>query len=192
MYFRKAFLIAVIVIFTYILWPGSSSTKAANDTTKTGDMAKFKEQIPRIPISKTPFINENGKKTNLHTHKGNWLLVNFWATWCAPCIRELPYIYNLKQEMSTSKIKILLISIDRSGPSMFQPVLDKLKLKGLKSASDPKAALMRALKLSGVPTTLLIDPNGLIAGSLTGDAIWDSPRAIALLNHYINEDLGAQ
>ena len=90
--------------------------------------------------------------------------------------------------MSTSKIKILLISIDRSGSSIFQPFLDKLKLKGLKSASDPKAALMRALKLSGVPTSLLIDPNGLIAGSLTGDAKWDSPEAVSLLNYYINKD----
>ena len=188
MCFRQVFLIAVIVTFTCILWPGGSFTKASNETSKTGDMSKFKEQIPRIPISKTPFINEDGKKTNLHTHKGNWLLVNFWATWCAPCIRELPYIYNLKQEMSTSKIKILLISIDRSGSSMFQPVLDKLKLKDLKSASDPKAALMRSLQLSGVPTSLLIDPNGPIAGSLTGDVKWDSPQAIALLNRYINKD----
>ena len=188
MYFRKAFLIVVIVTFTNILWPGGSFTKAANDATKTGDMTKFKEQIPRIPAPKIPFINQDGKKTNLHVLKGNWLLVNFWATWCTPCIRELPYIYNLKQEMSTSKIKILLISIDRSGSSIFQPFLDKLKLKGLKSASDPKAALMRALKLSGVPTSLLIDPNGLIAGSLTGDAKWDSPEAVSLLNYYINKD----
>ena len=77
-------------------------------------------------------------------------------------------------------------SIDRAGPKVYKPFLKKLGLSQLKSASDPKANLMRALKISGIPTTLLIDPNSYIVGIYTGDAKWDSPSAETLLMHYIN------
>ena len=164
----------------------TSLTNASTPLPKAGEMAKFVELNPPLPIPKASFFTTDGKKINLNMYKGAWLLVNFWATWCAPCISELPSLYNLKQNKSSSKFKILLISIDRSGPKIYNPFLEKLGLDHLNSASDPKANLMRALKISGIPTTLLINPKGYIVGMYTGDAKWDSPSAEALLMHYIN------
>ena len=164
----------------------TSLTNASTPPPKEGGMVKFVELNPPLPIPEASFSTTDGKKINLNMFKGAWVLVNFWATWCAPCISELPSLYNLKQNKSSSKFKILLVSIDRAGPKVYKPFLKKLGLSQLKSASDPKANLMRALKISGIPTTLLIDPNSYIVGMYTGDAKWDSPSAEALLMHYID------
>ena len=186
MHFRITLLRAIIVVLVYIVWSDTSLTKASTPPPKEGDMVKFLELAPPLPVPEASFYTSNGKKINLNMFKGAWLLVNFWATWCAPCISELPSLYNLKQNKSSSKFKILLVSIDRAGPKVYKPFLKKLGLSQLKSASDPKANLMRALKISGIPTTLLIDPNSYIVGMYTGDAKWDSPSAETLLMHYIN------
>ena len=186
MHFRITLLRAIIVVLVYIVWSDTSLTKASTPPPKEGDMVKFLELAPPLPVPEASFYTSNGKKINLNMFKGAWLLVNFWATWCAPCISELPSLYNLKQNKSSSKFKILLISIDRAGPKIYNPFLEKLGLGHLNSASDPKAKLMRALKISGIPTTLLIHPRGYIVGMYTGDAKWDSPSAEALLMHYID------
>ena len=186
MHFRIIWLRAIIVVLVYIVCSDTSLTKASTPPPKEGDMVKFVELAPPLPVPEASFYTSNGKKINLNMFKGAWLLVNFWATWCAPCISELPSLYNLKQNKSSSKFKILLVSIDRAGPKVYKPFLKKLGLSQLKSASDPKANLMRALKISGIPTTLLIDPKSYIVGMYTGDAKWDSPSAETLLMHYIN------
>ena len=186
MHFRITLLRAIIVVLVYIVWSDTSLTKASTPPPKEGDMVKFVELAPPLPVPEAPFYTSNGKKINLNMFKGAWLLVNFWATWCAPCISELPSLYNLKQNKSSSKFKILLISIDRAGPKIYNPFLEKLGLGHLNSASDPKAKLMRALKISGIPTTLLIHPRGYIVGMYTGDAKWDHPFAETLLMHYVD------
>ena len=186
MHFRITLLRAIIVVLVYIVWSDTSLTKASTPPPKEGDMVKFVELAPQLPVPEAYFYTSNGKKINLNMFKGAWLLVNFWATWCAPCISELPSLYNLKQNKSSSKFKILLVSIDRAGPKVYKPFLKKLGLSQLKSASDPKANLMRALKISGIPTTLLIDPKSYIVGMYTGDAKWDHPFAETLLMHYVD------
>jgi thiol-disulfide isomerase/thioredoxin len=185
-HFRITLLRAIIVVLVYIVWSDTSLTKASTPPPKEGDMVKFVELAPPLPVPEASFYTSNGKKINLNMFKGAWLLVNFWATWCAPCISELPSLYNLKQNKSSSKFKILLVSIDRAGPKVYKPFLKKLGLSQLKSASDPKANLMRALKISGIPTTLLIDPKSYIVGMYTGDAKWDHPFAETLLMHYVD------
>ena len=152
---------------------------------KSGDMNKFTENNPSIESPSTPFIDPSGKEVTLHEFKNNWTLLNFWATWCAPCISELPSLAKLESKINNSKFKLLLISIDRSGPKVFQPFLKRLGLTSLKSGSDPKASLMRKLGLTGIPTTLLISPTGKVVGKLVGTAKWDTPSAVELVNFYL-------
>ena len=114
------------------------------------------------------------------------MLVNFWATWCSPCIRELPSIDNLRRAVSDPRLEIILVSIDRGGAKVHQPFLEKLGITALTSASDPRAALLRALKGPGIPITLLISPQSQVLGRLIGDAEWDSPEARALIQYYLD------
>ena len=78
---------------------------------KSGDMNKFTENNPSIESPSTPFIDPSGKEVTLHEFKNNWTLLNFWATWCAPCISELPSLAKLESKINNSKFKLLLISI---------------------------------------------------------------------------------
>jgi thiol-disulfide isomerase/thioredoxin len=181
------FLIARIITLIYIIWVLTISATVLAKAPADGDMVNFIEQIPPKPAPNTPFISPDGKIINLHDLKGTWMLLNFWATWCAPCVRELPSIYELQKNTITNKFKVLLISIDKAGRQTYEPFLENLNLQALKSASDPRSKLMRSLKLTGVPTTLLLDPSGHIVGRLTGDANWSSRSAKTLINYYINQ-----
>ena len=132
------------------------------------------------------FQDRDGAKIDLNSINTDEIyILNFWATWCAPCISELPSLAKLESKINNSKFKLLLISIDRSGPKVFQPFLKRLGLASLKSGSDPKASLMRELGLTGIPTTLLISPTGKVVGKLVGTAKWDTPSAVELVNFYL-------
>ena len=128
MYFRITLLRTTIAVFFYMICSDTSLTNASTPPPKEGGMVKFVELNPPLPIPEASFSTTDGKKINLNMFKGAWVLVNFWATWCAPCISELPSLYNLKQNKSSSKFKILLISIDRAGPKIYNPFLEKLGL----------------------------------------------------------------
>jgi len=184
--FTAIFLIVRIIAPIYIIWMLTISAIVFAEAPKNGDMVNFTEQIPPKPAPNTTFISPDGKIINLHDLKGTWVLLNFWATWCAPCIRELPSIYELQKTTINNKFKVLLISIDKAGSQTYEPFLKSLNLQDLKSASDPRSKLMRSLKLTGVPTTLLLDPNGRIVGRLIGDASWSSRSAKKLIHYYIN------
>ena len=180
------FLTTRIITTIYIIWIFTISAIVFAEAPKVGDMINFIEQIPPSPVPNTPFVDKDGKKTNLRDLKGTWVLLNFWATWCAPCIRELPSIYELQKKIINKKFKVLLISIDKSGSQTYEPFLKNLNLRGLESASDPRSKLMHSLKLTGIPTTLLFDPNGRIVGRLIGDTNWSSQSATKLIDYYIN------
>ena len=113
--------------------------------------------------------------------------VGGWATWCAPCISELPSLSKLQEKLDNTKFKLLLISIDRSGEKVFKPFLKKIGLTSLKSGNDPKTLLMQKLGLTGIPTTLLVSPTGEVIGKLVGTAKWDTRSAIDLVNFYLQK-----
>jgi len=157
----------------------------AADPPISGTMIKFVASDPPVPVPETPFISADGETIKLADLKGRFVLLNFWATWCAPCIRELPSIEALSQAVTDPRFEVMLVSIDRGGAKVHQPFLQKLGITTLSSASDPSAKLLRALKSPGVPVTLLIGPDGMIQGRLIGDAEWDSEPARALIHHYL-------
>ncbi|MDA1309942.1 MAG: TlpA disulfide reductase family protein [Proteobacteria bacterium] len=159
---------------------------ASSDPPIAGSMIKFVASDPPVPVPDTPFISADGQTIKLSDLKGRLVLVNFWATWCSPCIRELPSIDNLRRAVSDPRLEIILVSIDRGGAKVHQPFLEKLGITALTSASDPRAALLRALKGPGIPITLLISPQSQVLGRLIGDAEWDSPEARALIQYYLD------
>jgi thiol-disulfide isomerase/thioredoxin len=183
-YFRAIFLITRIITTFFIIWMLTISATVFAEPPKDGDMVDFTEEIPPKLASNTPFIGPDGKIITLLDLKGTWVFLNFWATWCAPCIQELPSIYELQKNTINNKLKVLLISIDKSGRQTYEPFLKNLNLRGLESASDPRSKLMRSLKLTGIPTTLLLDPKGRIVGKLIGDANWSSQSAKKLIDYY--------
>ncbi len=155
---------------------------------RTGGMEQFTLNTPPLPVPETRFLDETGKEVSLADFKGRVLLVNFWATWCAPCVEELPSLDRLQGALGSKDFTVLAISEDRQGAATARPFLEKHGLKRLAAHADRQMGLARALGLRGMPSTYLIDRKGNVVGSLTGAAEWDSPAAKELIRRHIAAD----
>lgn len=107
--------------------------------------------------------------------------MNFWATWCAPCVKELPSLDRLSAALPLETHTVLIISTDRGGPKKVPPFLKKLKTENLAPYLDAKSTLGRAFGMRGLPTTYIIGKDGNVVAKLEGAAEWDSEEIVAWL-----------
>lgn len=152
----------------------------------TGGYGAYEPLSEPKPAPSTAFLDPDGRPIKLDAYRGRMLLLNLWATWCAPCVKELPALDRLQAGLGDDRFQVLLVSVDRKGLAVAAPFLEKLGVRNLRTAADPTSELARALGVSGLPTTLLIDAEGRILGRMLGDAEWDSAAAKALILHYLN------
>lgn len=139
------------------------------------------------PAPDVAFLDANGDTIKLDTLRGQVVLLNFWATWCAPCVKELPALDSLQADLGGADFTVLLVSVDRKGAAVADPFLEGLEIGHLKTAIDAKSNLVRAFGAAGLPTTFLLDREGRVRGRLQGDAAWDSEAAKDLIRHYLQE-----
>ena len=133
----------------------------------------------------TPILTADGGVLNLSRFQGKVVLLNFWATWCPPCIREMPSLDRLQAELGGDTFTVVVLSIDRLGLDVVAPFFKRLGLKNLTIYLDPKSTAGNAFGLYGLPISYIIDHEGLVMGYLVGAAEWDSVEARSLLNYYI-------
>jgi thiol-disulfide isomerase/thioredoxin len=115
------------------------------------------------------------------------VLLNFWATWCAPCIREMPALDRVQARFEEAGLTVVAVSEDFAGLPVVRPFFERLKLEHLQVYLDVDFALLKALGVQGLPTTLLIDRQGRLVGGLEGPAEWDEDDAAALIRYYLSE-----
>ena len=177
-----AILSAVILLIVVISAPQSSkdrtSTLPAGGVTDSALPALH--ETPR-DVADVTLSDGEGKETSLDAFKGQVVVVNFWATWCAPCIRELPSLMRLREIFKDRNLALMAISQDLKGAEAVVPFLEKNGLSGLPVFYDPKGAAARALGVSRLPTTLFMDTAGREAGRFEGAYEWDQPEILELL-----------
>jgi thiol-disulfide isomerase/thioredoxin len=150
-----------------------------------GTMRNFTVAGAPSPAPRTDLVARDGTKTSLAAHAGKLVVANFWATWCGPCIREMPSLVRLQEKLAGTDAIVLALSEDLNGWPMIAPFVREHRLEGLTILHDAEAATGRALKVSALPTTVLFDPDGRELGRLTGPAEWDAPEALALIRYYL-------
>ena len=145
------------------------------------------EQVKGIDVSHkgTPapavsFNDPKGTATALKSFAGKPTLVNLWASWCAPCIKELPTLDKLAAAQS-GKLNVVAISQDDAPHASVVAFLKTHKIQSLDSYQDPKMALSGALSAEVLPTSILFDSNGKEVWRYVGDQDWTSPAAAKLL-----------
>lgn len=150
-----------------------------------GTMANF--TLAEAPAEAPPgaFFDRRGAGYSMDDFEGKVILVNFWATWCAPCIREMPSLLGLQRALEGEDFVLLALSEDRGGWPEIEPFLDRHGLKDLAVYHDAASATLRQFAVQGLPTTVLIDRRGREVGRLRGIAEWNSEQAVALVRHYL-------
>ena len=130
------------------------------------------------------FYDEGGKQLTLQSFHGKLLVVNLWATWCVPCVAEMPSLSRLQTKLGGGNFAVLAINQDRND-ALAAPFLDRLKIKNLQGLTDPQNVSSKQWSVPGLPATFVIDSNGFEIARLFGSAEWDSPEMIEFLKNYI-------
>ena len=138
----------------------------------------------KIAVPSTKFM-DGAKQVDLTAYRGRYVLLNFWATWCAPCVREMPALDRLADATDKEKLIVIAISLDTGGAAEVSSFLSKLSLKHLKILYDPAKKAIRDFSIRGLPTTILISPEGSIVAKLEGEAAWDKPALLSQIAEFI-------
>jgi len=137
------------------------------------------------PLPTLAFQDGDGKPMSLANFGDKVVLLNIWATWCGPCKREMPTLDRLQAELGGPVFEVVALSIDRAGLEIVRKFYNEIGIKHLRAYIDSSGKSSRELRIAGLPTTLLVGPEGRELGRLIGPAEWDSPEMIAFLRKQI-------
>lgn len=184
-------LCVVFAILLILAISGPHSTlEAQNSLSVPKVLHNFKAANPPKIVPATEFIVGETQKRALADYRGRGVVLNFWATWCAPCVREMPQLDRLNAMICRDNIDVITVSEDRpqqgSGAALIKKFYQINGLKHLPEAWDPKGKMMRRLAVRGLPTTILINAEGLEVGRIIGPAEWDHPKAVDFLRRLLS------
>ena len=146
-----------------------------------GAMKRFKLTSPPKPMPDLEFLDADDKPMRLTDLTGKVKLINLWATWCAPCVKEMPSLDQLQASLPRDKFVVLPISLDGPSKAKVAPFYKDRNLSHLGIYYDKGRKAMSVLGVSLLPTSILVDPAGRELGRLEGDADWDTPEGTALM-----------
>ncbi len=165
--------------------PAAAETGGSREGLAAGEMAKFVFKKAPEALPDTVFHDGAGKERTIKDWRGRVVLLNVWATWCIPCRKEMPSLEKLQEELGSGKFEVVAISADRGGIEASKKFLDQIKVTKLGLYADQSTKLISALKVPGLPATLLIDAEGREVGRLLGPAEWHSEDAKKLIKSLI-------
>jgi len=168
--------------------PGSASKTAQGSSASPllrGAMTTFVLKKPPAELPDIRFVNGKGEEVTLKSFTGKVVLLNLWATWCAPCREEMPALERLQRQLGSDKFEVVALAVDKAGLDGARKFLKDNKIEGLELFADPTARVGTELKVIGMPTTILINAEGRELGRLIGPAAWDSPEAKRLIESYL-------
>ena len=140
-----------------------------------------------VPAPNFTFPGRDGKKVNLADYKGKVVLLNIWATWCAPCVAEMPSMEKLYQELKDEGFEILAVSVDESGAETVNPFMKKHKL-GFPVLLDTKGDIKTLYQATGIPESFIIDGEGIIVEKIIGPRDWAASSAIRYFRNLIQSN----
>lgn len=128
------------------------------------------------------FLSMDGTSVRLQDFIGKTVLLNHWAVWCPPCLREMPSLIRLSEKIDDKNAVIIPLSMDRSSPEKVDAFIKKKEWQELTFYQDQKMAIARALGIRNIPVTQIIDKSGLEIARVVGIYEWDSPEVLKLLD----------
>lgn len=168
--------------------PGPANAAELTPDQRAGIAELRGEGMAKLVLHETPkpamegsFLAPGGGEMTLTAFEGQVVVVNFWATWCPPCRAEMPSLDRLSQTLGGEDLSVVAMSTDFGGFSKPQAFFEEIGVESLDVYLDGKRALAREAAVVGLPVTLLLDREGREVGRLIGDAEWDGPEALAVI-----------
>lgn len=153
---------------------------------RTGDMQKLQFHAEALPTSEAEFELPDGTAATLADFEGQYVLLNFWATWCAPCRKEMPMLSELQTDFGGDDFQVLTLATGRNPIPALERFFDEIGVDNLPLWRDPNQRVARDMAVLGLPITVIIDPAGQEIARLRGDADWASASAKEIIAGLIN------
>ena len=164
----------------------TAAYQAAVEPALTGDVAAMLIRAEPENLSSLAFNNDAGEPITLADTGARLRLINLWATWCAPCREEMPWLETLQDERGGDDFQVVAISVDGGSDEKPRAFLDEIEVDGLTFYHDPTIGVFNELRRQGLalglPVTLLVDGDGCVIANMNGPAHWSSPDAFALID----------
>jgi thiol-disulfide isomerase/thioredoxin len=171
---------AIVAVSCFAVYSMLGGDNAAEHS-ELGSLDNYKAATELKAVPEIHFLDGAGKDRTLADFKGKVVVLNLWATWCTPCVAEMPTLERLQQKMGENDVVVIALSIDRGGVDTVREFFERVGVKALPVFVDPTMRAQSTLSAFGLPTTIIIDRDGKERGRLLGPAEWDSNRAIELI-----------
>ncbi len=195
---RRVLWLAAALLSVSLLAATSLAAAENDPPALVGHSGQFTVMQPAEVPARVPFENGMGEAVTLADFRGKVVLLNFWATWCAPCVQEMPWLDQLAREMAEQPFAIVAISLDETGRNKVIPFFQRLGLETLEIYTDPEQRVgainppdgsEAPFALFGMPTTYIIGKSGAVMGYIQGAVDWRSDEARALIDYYLDQPL---
>ena len=192
-------IVAVIIIAVAVVASGGKQADAPQESQKAPEAEKSAADLNKSsaadfvwhetpqPVAATVFKDGADADQTLAAFKGKVLVVNFWATWCAPCVKEMPMLDSLEAKLGGDSFQVVTISQDREGAKVAKPFSEKNGWKNLALYVEPLGKFSRDAQLRGLPTSLIVNKAGLEVARVEGEVDWNSPEIEKLIRDLLDK-----
>lgn len=164
---------------------GANADTSAIADLRAGDMRKLAVHAAPLRGSDVVFVDADDVEFTLAEHEGKYIVLNFWATWCAPCRHEMPMLSQLQAELGGDDFQVVTVATGRNPVPAMKGFFEEIGVDNLPLYRDPRQKLARDMGVLGLPVTMILDPEGQEVARLQGDADWSSDDAKLILNAFI-------
>lgn len=168
----------LLVLYTGLAL-GANAGLADVAALRDGDMKKLALHEAPVAVPEAVLLDAADGEHSLADYQGKWVVLNFWATWCAPCRHEMPSLDRLQTAMPD--VAVVPVATGRNSVTGIEKFFEEAGVKTLPILRDPKSELARGMGVMGLPVTVILNPEGQEVARLIGDAEWDSDSAKAIM-----------
>ncbi len=166
---------------------GTARDWSAIEALREDQMRKLTFHPVAQEVSQASFLDEDGEAMTLSDLQGKYVVLNFWATWCAPCRKEMPSLASLQAQRGGEAFRVVTVASGRNPPAAIDRFFNDAGIEGLPKYRDPTMNLSREMGVVGLPITVLLSPEGTEIARLRGDAFWDTPSAQAIIDALLED-----
>lgn len=179
-------------VLLYLATGLGANAAAAQDLSAylTGEMRGLVIHEAPVAASGLPFLRVDDSEGSLADYAGQIVVLNFWATWCAPCREEMPSLQNLQTALGGEDFTVVTLATGRNPPQAIRRFFEEIGVSDLQQYRDINQQIAREMGVFGLPITVILNRDGHEIARLRGDAHWDSPEALALVRAVIDQPEG--